>query len=147
MGHSMGKFQQHSKQHKGGEFAGTFSKNTSVCLARSERLHCAREGVVCAFGAWGGCVEHAAGGGNRIARAKGGLRAGGRREPPGRYWCCCTKMLLSMTITKTKTMAETNTNTSRREPPGRECRWTKKLFAQTNIIFTFHNTLASQFAR
>ena len=51
MGHSMGKFQQHSKQHKGGEFAGTFSKNTSVCLARSERLHCAREGVVCAFGA------------------------------------------------------------------------------------------------
>ena len=41
----------------------------------------------------------------QIQRAKGGLRAEGRREPPGRYYCCCycTKILLMMTMTKTKT--------------------------------------------
>lgn len=149
----MGKFEQQRKQRTGG----TLSKNTSVCLGRSGRLHCSREGVVCAFGAWGGCVEHAAGGGNRIAPSKGRITSRREPEPPGRYWCYCTKMLLSMTMTKIKTMA--NRQIQIQIPRQIQLRKGGSLQGETADkqkcslpnqrlfwIFT-HNTVASQFPR
>ena len=68
------------------EYFCLFAKIREAALRQRERESSVRFwGVRRLCGAVGSTVEHAAGGGNRIAGAKGGLGEAGRREPPGRY--------------------------------------------------------------